>query len=380
VARAGVSLASTGDRPRRAADAAAPAGVQPSSGEWRGLGDTAASDNVFFTAEFALAAIRNLGARAVAIASARAADGRLIAAAPCEAVRLGRLAPAVRYWSHDYAPLGAPLLDRAVPGGAAEALIKAAGDGRAVIVPDTPLAGVAAAAFKAAAEDAGRPVAVLGRHERAIVTRAAGAAGAGLTRRRRKEFARLRRRLGEQGQLNLDSATGDKTVATALEEFLDLEARGWKGRRGSALRSRPETAAMAREAVNGLARRGRARIDSLRLDGRPVAMLVTLVGGATAFTWKIAYDEAFGRYSPGALLMLDAVAAIFADKRILRIDSCATADHPLVDRLWPERMAVGTLAIGPVGGGLLYSLGLRAAEAERAARAIARKWRDRGPL
>jgi hypothetical protein len=39
------------------------------------------------------------------------------------------------------------------------------------------------------------------------------------------------------------------------------------------------------------------------MTGKPVAMLVTFIARETAYTWKIAHDEAFARFSPGAQLM-----------------------------------------------------------------------------
>lgn len=151
-------------------------------------------------------------------------------------------------------------------------------------------------------------------------------------------------------------------MRAAFEEFLVLEAAGWKGRGATALASRSVSAAFAREIVSARAEAGAARIDSIRLGVRPIAILVSFVAGATAFTWKIAYDETYARFSPGAQLMMEAVRSLFSDRTVVRIDSCATADHPMVDHLWPGRMAIGTLVIGPPGGSLSHRLGLAAAK------------------
>ena len=110
-------------------------------------------------------------------------------------------------------------------------------------------------------------------------------------------------------------------------------------------------------------------------------MLVSFVAGATAWTWKIAYAEDFARFSPGAQVMLEAPSHLFADGRIERIDSLASADHPMVDRLWPDRLAIGTLVIGPKPGSLrataLHALGLASLRAETPARELARHLRAR---
>ena len=76
------------------------------------------------------------------------------------------------------------------------------------------------------------------------------------------------------------------------------------------------------------------------LDGRAIAAIVTLRSGDAAWCWKIAYDEAFARYSPGVQLLLDVTEALLADPRIARADSCATPDHPMIDHIWRERLSL----------------------------------------
>ena len=65
-----------------------------------------------------------------------------------------------------------------------------------------------------------------------------------------------------------------EAVRRALEEFLAMEASGWKGQQGTALLSNKTDAAFVRGAVGGLAERGCASIHSLYLDGKPVSMQI----------------------------------------------------------------------------------------------------------
>ena len=101
-----------------------------------------------------------------------------------------------------------------------------------------------------------------------------------------------------------------------------------------------------------------------------------VVAGSTAYTWKIAFDEAFRRFSPGAQLMLEAPRSLFSDPNVARIDSCAAADHPMIDHLWKDRLAVGTLVIGPPSGAI-HRLGLAVLRAEVGVRDTARRLRSR---
>jgi CelD/BcsL family acetyltransferase involved in cellulose biosynthesis len=348
--------------------------------EWDGLATRSAEDNIFFAADFALPAIGALG-HDVSVATLRNAEGRLIALAPVTRVRLGRVAPAMRIWSHNYGPLGVPLIERGGLDGAAETFVAGlAAGGMSLILPDIQIDGPVAVALTRAAAHAGRPVAVVEAHRRAGLigrNRRGGDLRAELPTRRRKEFSRQMRRLAELGEVTIESATALDQVAPRFEEFMALETAGWKGKAGTALLSSPGKAAFARAAVRNRARVGGVRIDAMRVAGKPAAMVVSFLAGHTAFTWKIAHDEGLARFSPGAQLMLELPKSMFAGEGVARIDSCAAADHPMIDHLWKDRLAVGTLVIGPPGGGLLHRIGLAAFRAEIAARAIARRLRQR---
>ena len=133
---------------------------------------------------------------------------------------------------------------------------------------------------------------------------------AALSASSRKKLRQYRRRLGEKGRLETRHLTAPESVCAAFEQFLALEAQGWKGRAGTALVSSANDAAVARAMVAALAREGAASIFALELDGRPVSMQVVLRAGSIAFTWKTTYDEAFGDFSPGMLLLEDYTAAL----------------------------------------------------------------------
>ena len=114
-----------------------------------------------------------------------------------------------------------------------------------------------------------------------------------LSSRRRRQFARQLRRLAETGAVTVEATAEPDRVRARFEEFLALEARGRKGRRGTALASSVATAAFARDVVFNRSERGTVRIASIRVGERPVAIVVSFVAGATAYAWRIAYDEDF---------------------------------------------------------------------------------------
>jgi len=345
--------------------------------EWRDLARRSAEANVFFHPGMLLPAIDHLDG-GIRIAAVRGESGRLIALAPVDAVRLGRVAPAVRLWVHDFAAVGSPLVDAEALAAGAEAIVDGLpGDG-SLIVPALPLDGPIAAALGAAARAAGRPAAVVGAHWRAVLGREAGEnLRAALPSRRRHQFARQMRRLGDDGPVVVEVTGEPDRVRARFEEFLWLEARGWRGQRGLALVSTAAFAAFARDVVFNRSERGTVRLASIRVGERPVAIAVAFVAGATAYAWRITYDAEFARFSPGAQLLLDLPASLFADPDVAMIDSCSPAGDRFAASLWPDRISVGTLVVGPPGGSLLHNAGLAAFRAELEARAAARRLRTR---
>jgi CelD/BcsL family acetyltransferase involved in cellulose biosynthesis len=158
----------------------------------------------------------------------------------------------------------------------------------------------------------------------------------------RKKLRQQRRRLAEKGSLEFRIARDAGAVRDALEQFLALEAAGWKGRQGTALLNSQADATFARAMIEDLALRGEASVHAIYLDGRPVSMQIVLRTGPAAFTWKTAYDESWRDVSPGMLLLEDYTAAFLADESIAYVDSCAHDDTSFM-AAWSEREAIATV-------------------------------------
>ncbi|SEF44519.1 Acetyltransferase (GNAT) domain-containing protein [Bosea lathyri] len=170
-----------------------------------------------------------------------------------------------------------------------------------------------------------------------------GAEAAPLSASRAKALRRRRKHLDKQGPVTLTRHRDPEGVRTALEEFLILEASGWKGRasqRGRAILRIPSLDSFFRSAVAGLAARGQLEISALRSDGRPVAMQMTVRSGATAFTWKSAYDEALKDCSPGIILLQEVTASLLSEPGLRSVDSCSHSDESYMAEFWSGRKPV----------------------------------------
>ena len=111
--------------------------------------------------------------------------------------------------------------------------------------------------------------------------------------------------------------------------------------------------------------------------GRPIAATIALRSGHHAWLWKIAYEEEVARASPGVQLTLDVTEELLAQPDILRVDSCATADHPMIDHLWRERLALADLLVAPSGEALAqFRIARHLETLRRALVAAAKRARD----
>lgn len=178
--------------------------------------------------------------------------------------------------------------------------------------------------------------------------------------KKRKELRRQKCRLSEEGALTFtrdDSSTG---LTEWISEFLALEQRGWKGRNGSALASAGSTYHLFTDVVTGAAAAGRLERLDLRLDGKPLAMLVNFLAPPGSFSFKTAFDESYARFSPGVLLQIENLALLdHAD--VQWCDSCAAQGHPMIDSIWTGRRAIGrySVAIGGQGRRAIFGTFLK---------------------
>jgi len=370
--------------PARADDAAPAITAEPLAsalarrGAWTKLAARAAEPNVFAEPAMLSALADHLGMADIRLAWAQCGEG----AAPVLALpfRVRRspftagVAVAESLWSR-YGPLGTPLVEAGAERQAAAAILAlpARLGVAALVMPYQRLDGPVAGAIEA---EAGRQGLGLIRRNTAFraaldTRRGEAALGDAGTAKRRKEHGRLLRRLGDRGFVTFTASSDPEAIPGLLDEFLALERTGWKGRQGTALADRPASLALARALVGALGAEGRVRIDALRLDGRPVAMLLTLLAGPAAATWKTAYDEAYAAFSPGLLLMAQLTRSLLAEGRLGHVDSLAVPGHPMIEKVWSGRMEVGTLVIPAQGREAAARRALAAMDLTLAGRALA---------
>ncbi len=217
------------------------------------------------------------------------------------------------------------------------------------MLPDLRLNGIFARMARAVAIGRNLPIATTNPYERPMLQSDEDATAylrQSVSSSHLREMRRQWRLLEEKGSVVYNVARQPRDIHLRFEEFLALEAGGWKGKKRSALVTDRLHTAFAREAISNLAAVDAVRIHSIDFNGKSIASTVVLMMSGEAYTWKTAYDEAYARYSPGKLLMGELTEWHLDDANIIRSDSCAVPDHPIMSRFWQEREEMGTIVIG----------------------------------
>jgi CelD/BcsL family acetyltransferase involved in cellulose biosynthesis len=308
---------------------------------WRELVEAAVEPNPCYEPEFLRPAAAALGPAdmELVIVTER---GRWRALVPVQRVwRLGRVpAPAVATWADPLSFLDTPLIHAgAVEAAVAKVAEEVAGRGSMLGLVVRRLAdGPVADALTEALAPARRGV-VLESYTRAAAYRSDAPNGDGSSRTDRKKARRVERSLGP---LSVDRRVGD---AGSVEEFLALEASGWKGRGGTAMASRPAQAEFFRRMARGFAERGALETVALRAGSELLAMKVNLVAAGVRYHMKITYDERYGRFSPGRLLEQLVLEAFREEESLLMMDGCASRAGSVLDDVLSSRRRIMALLV-----------------------------------
>ncbi|WFR97297.1 GNAT family N-acetyltransferase [Rhizobium tumorigenes] len=323
------------------------------------LSNRAMEPNVFFSARFLAPAMPRIDERQIRMALIRdnkSTSSRMRLLMPFSVDKPGfAVGPSIiRVWANNFGPLGTPLVDGEEAAETLDNLFEgllqhALQLPTTLVLPDVRLNGPFVRLAKAVAIGRNLPVTVANAYERPMLQSTEDALdylAAAISPAHLREMRRQWRQLESLGELVYNVARQPSDIHRRMEEFMALEAGGWKGKKRSAMVLDRHHAAFAREAISNLASVDAVRIHTIDLDGKAIASMIVLMMGGEAYTWKTAFNEDYARYSPGKLLMGELTEFQLDDPNTVRSDSCAVADHPIMSRFWREREEMGTLVIG----------------------------------
>ena len=354
--------------------------------DWRALAARTLQPNVFYEPAFAIAAAPVLGADVRVGLVWSDARRQLVGVFPVrvEQRRYGMPFTVIVGWTHPFAPFGVPLVDRDL----AEPVINAwldhvaqdAALPKLMLLPLIAENGSFATTLATVLARRGCEIKAFDRHVRPLLQ--PGDARTNyfeqcLGGKRARGLRRRQRRLAEIGAVAVVEAKGGDTLIHARDDFLALEAAGWKGRRGTAATNNAEIHRFMQEAVAGLGREGKVLIHRLKLNDKVIAATMALRSGDTVWGWKVAYNEAYAEYSPGILAVAGLTESLLAERTIAQTDSCATPDDTMAPQLWNERIAIADWLF-PVsaGGGFALAMASQLERLRRTASVAVKSVRD----
>jgi CelD/BcsL family acetyltransferase involved in cellulose biosynthesis len=195
-----------------------------------------------------------------------------------------------------------------------------------------------------------------------------------LPSKRRNHHRRRRRQLAELGRVEVVVARTQPELEQALEDAFTLHVLRWHGRPDGSGFATPVGRSFNHATIRSLAPLDVPRIVLLKIDGRPVAFHYYLALEGTMFVHRIAFDPAFGRFSPGVINTLDAIEAAAAEG-LTRVEflggaeryKLELADHfePLYQAFGLARTLKGKAAVASRVGGIRMRIHLKRSHALR---------------
>jgi hypothetical protein len=137
------------------------------------------------------------------------------------------------------------------------------------------------------------------------------ASGLRLSKRVRSRLRNATNRLEAAGTSQFEIVTETDSVMSVYSVFADLEMSGWKahGRHGkddynagSAVLLNPSKHGFYRDLVQSFSERGCVEMFVLKLNGQPIAIMISAVLYGRCYLMRTAYDAAHAHLSPGTLL------------------------------------------------------------------------------
>ncbi|HEX8736685.1 MAG TPA: GNAT family N-acetyltransferase [Pyrinomonadaceae bacterium] len=121
------------------------------------------------------------------------------------------------------------------------------------------------------------------------------------SKNRRQILGKKLRRLEKLGKVEFCVTRGYSPEL--MQKYFALEAQSWKGRGGTDAGSDAKVARLHDDFARAVAARNALFIYELKLDGKTIAMYISIMYASETIGWKMSFDEEYARFSPGNLLL-----------------------------------------------------------------------------
>jgi CelD/BcsL family acetyltransferase involved in cellulose biosynthesis len=164
-----------------------------------------------------------------------------------------------------------------------------------------------------------------------------------LSSKARGERRRQRRQLESLGKVEVSITRDREELRAPLDDAFRLHALRWKGRRETSDFGTPVGRAFYRAALRRLAEQDVTRLATLRLNEHAIAFTLYLLLERTVYGVTMAFDPAFGRYSPGTETLLCSLESAAGEgaERVEFLGAAAPYKRKFTDRLEPIHEGIG---------------------------------------
>ncbi len=159
-----------------------------------------------------------------------------------------------------------------------------------------------------------------------------------------RKMRTAKRKLAKLGDLTIQESDLAEASESWIQEFLDLESSGWKGKEGTALGSQSPTRSFFKEMAQNMLSSGELGMLKIELDGKPIAMLCNLHHSDYSSAFKTTYDETLKRFSPGLLAEFENLNRLHR-LGVESMDSCSNKPHTMLSRLWNGRLSFNNFVV-----------------------------------
>jgi CelD/BcsL family acetyltransferase involved in cellulose biosynthesis len=327
--------------------------------QWRDLASRALIQNIFYEEEYAVSAAIPFGdgVELFVVTEDASPMSRMLGLWPVRVSRhrWGVPLPVLTGWTHPFAALGVPLLDRDDAERALSVLLRAAslmpGLPARTFMPNVPEQGPFPELLNALTSKHDLRSCAFNLHERAKLDPQCREKyfESNLSSRTRSKLRQEMRRIERDGSVEFETISEAGAIADAIEDYIQLEGRGWKARVGTAVSCSPTETEFLRRVAKALSNQGRIRLHRLKLDGTTIASSVTYFSASMAWYSKISFDESQAKNSPGSQLVMYATEELLRDPSVMWVDSCAPPGHPLMKKFWSESLSISNRIIDASG-------------------------------
>ncbi len=318
---------------------------------WRALARRSVEPNPFFEPEHLLAGGRHLAKHAELMVVVAEDDGEMHGCLPLRRLRSWRGLPRPVVSTRPFLmPLCMPLLDADRGLDAMREILRFSRDDRSGAIPGLlameylPAGGMVASMVDTAIDELGMARYVVERWERPVLHRHDGQLSLAptMSKERVRQIKRRDRRLADElGQPTVVFDRADDVEA--VNDFLTIEASGWKGSGdGGALARWGDTASYFRDTCAHFAQDGRLHLLALGHPGLAVAMQCAVRADGVFFLFKTGYDEQYARFAPGVQIQIAAVDEANKMPGVECVDSCADPGNEFLLSLMPDRSALSS--------------------------------------